>query len=462
MKLFFSFLILLISVSLPAEEKLADHLYIERKGGIKKIIRERYFRVLTTKNSFDYYIYQGVPKGIQLEMAKLLKKSINKRYASKKASLNIQFEMIPVETDQLIPMLKEGKGDIIAAGLTVTPERKKHIRFAKPYRYVDEVIVTRKDLLEEDFRGKDFHIRKSTAFYNSIKKFNHKYKKNKQFRINIKEVDETLHTENILELVSLGKFDYTIADSYIAEMATKIFDNLVILKARPFGKKLPIAWAVRKSEKRLAKEINLVMPKLKKGTKLGNIFSRKYFKDFGGIKARLKGETPDQISPYDDLIKKYSKMYNFDWRLMAALCYQESRFIQDLENEWGAIGLFQVKQMTANEPYVNIPNIKGPKNAENNIHAGIKYLAWIRDKHFGKIKGISEKAKIRMAMAAYNAGPTRVLRAIKRAKKMGLDPKKWFRHVEYGMLRLKRIEPISYVSEINKRYVSYMLLGIPK
>ena len=462
MKYLILFLMFFMSLSLLGQEDLADHLELQRKGGIKKIIQDRYFRVLTTKNSFDYYIYQGVPKGIQLEMTKLLKKSINKRYAKNQASLNIQFEMIPVDNGQLIPMLLSGRGDIIAAGLTITKERKKRLRFSKPYRHVDEVIVTRRELLDQDFRGKTFHIRKSTSFYNSVKKFNKKYKKNKKHRIKINEVEEGIHTENIIELVSLGKFDYTIADSYIAEMATKIFDNLVILKDRPFGKNLPIAWAVRKSEKRLAKEINLIMPKMSKGSKLGNIFSKKYFKDFGGIKARLKGETPDSISKYDSLIKKYSKMYNFDWRLISALCYQESRFKQNLENKWGAIGLFQVKQTTANEPYVNIRNIKGPKNAENNIHAGVKYLAWIRDKHFGKIKGISEKAKIRLAIAAYNAGPSRVLRAVKLAKKLKLNPKRWFRHVEYGMLKMKKIEPVSYVSEINKRYVSYLLLGIPE
>jgi membrane-bound lytic murein transglycosylase MltF len=450
---------LLFNTFLSADEKMADHLSQIRKTGIKRILNERYFRVLTTKNSFDYYIYQGVPKGIQLEMTKMLHKNINKRYASKESSLNIQYEIIPVESDQLIPMLLAGKGDIIAAGLTITPKRKKLIRFSNPYRHVDEVIVTRKEFLKKDFYGKTFHLRKSTSYYEAIKKYNRKHKK-KPFKIKL--VDEVIHTENILELISLGKFDYTIADSYIASMATKIFDNLVILKARPFGKKLPIAWAVRKNNKRLTREINLIMPKMSKGSKIGNIISKKYLSDFGGIKSRLKGKKSNTLSKYDSLIKKYSKRYGFDWRLISALCYQESRFIQNQENKWGAIGLFQIKQMTANEPYVNIPKIKGPKNAENNIHAGVKYLAWIRDRYFAKIPGIDKSAVLRLTMAAYNAGPARVLRAIKATKKIKLSSKKWFRNVEYGMLRMKKVEPVTYVSEINKRYVSYLLLGIPE
>jgi len=65
-----------------------------------------------------------------------------------------------------------------------------------------------------------------------------------------------------------------------------------------------------------------------------------------------------------------------------------------------------------------------------------------------------------MMMAAYNAGPGRILKAIKLAKKMGKDPNRWFRNVEMALLRMGKIEPVTYVSEINKRYLSYKLLGI--
>ena len=78
---------------------------------------------------------------------------------------------------------------------------------------------------------------------------------------------------------------------------------------------------------------------------------------------------------------------------MAALCFQESRFKQNIKNEWGAIGLFQIKQSTADEPYINITEIEGPDNFENNIHAGIKYLHWIKKTYFDEYEGMSEKNK---------------------------------------------------------------------
>jgi len=72
---------------------------------------------------------------------------------------------------------------------------------------------------------------------------------------------------------------------------------------------------------------------------------------------------------------------------------------------------------------------------------------------------MSEEDRIRMMLAAYNAGPRHVARARARAEKMGLDPDRWFRNVEFAMLALRKREPVKYVSEINQSYVAYLLLG---
>jgi len=208
------------------------------------------------------------------------------------------------------------------------------------------------------------------------------------------------------------------------------------------------------------KVINEFIPLIKQGSLLGNILSSKYFDEINLIKNEGIDLGRHEISKYDSLIKKYSEQYNLDWRLMAALCFQESRFRQNIKNEYGAIGLFQIKQSTANEPYINIPDIEGPENYENNIHAGIKYLSWIKKTYFDNFEGMSEKNKVRMAIASYNAGPNRIRKAIKMAEKMGLEHLKWFRNVEKALINMRKTEPVHYVSDINKRYVSYQLLGV--
>jgi len=206
-------------------EKLKKHIGKVEHGGLKKILKRRYLRVLTTRNAYDYYIYQGRTKGIQYEMAREFTKYLNKKFV-KKGELRIVFEMIPVDFDQLIPMLTEGKGDIIAVGITRTPKRESQIDFTIPYRVVDEVIVTRKELVQESWKGKTFHVQKNSSYFHSLSK--HKD------LVKVEEVDPNFHAGNVMELVSLKKYDYTLVNSFWAQTIGKAFENLEILKSRLF------------------------------------------------------------------------------------------------------------------------------------------------------------------------------------------------------------------------------------
>lgn len=445
-------LFVFFSQTIFAEEDLGDHLGVRRKGGLEKILNDRYYRVLTSKNIFDYYVYKGKAKGIQLEMIKLFTKHLNKKFVKGNKNLQIAFEIIPVEYDQLIPMLRAGKGDIIATGLTETKKRRKLVTFSIPYRKVDEVVVTRTENISKGWANRKYSVRKSSSYYESLLK--------KKKLISIETVNDELHDETIMDLVSHGLYDYTISDSYLAELAVKTFPNLVILKEKPFGRDVNISWAVRKEDKKLLREINSFIPTVRKGSLLGNMFDRKYFSDMAQIKTSEFNRKTSKLSKYDNYFKKYAKKYGFDWRLLAALCYQESRFDPRAHNRWGAIGLMQVKQSTANDKSVRIQNIKGMKNIENNIHAGVKYLHWIKTTYFDVIEDMSEKERVRLSLASYNAGPGRVQQAIRHARKQNRDTNKWFREIELSMLEMGYPEPIGYVTEINKRYVSYLLLGI--
>ncbi|MFT6631251.1 MAG: membrane-bound lytic murein transglycosylase MltF [Bacteriovoracaceae bacterium] len=452
----YTYAVLVIFLLLPtsyaeAGNKLTAHIQKEELGDLERIIEKRYLRVLTTRNPFDYYIYQGRTKGIQYEMVKEFTKYLNNKYV-KKGGLRIVFEMIPVDFDQLIPMLKSGKGDLIAVGLTKTKSREKQIAFTVPYRLVDEVIVTRKEYSLEPWVGKTFHIQKDSSFYNSIS--------DKNNLVKIKTVDPNFHAGNIMEFISLRKYDYTLVNSFWAQTVGKRYKNLIFLNDKSLRKNIDISWAVRKENPKLLNELNSFLPKVKKGSLLGNLFSYKYFYDVGNIQSKDFDLKTSKISEYDNTFKEYAIKYSFDWRLLASLCYQESRFEAGIENKWGAIGLFQIKQMTANEPYINIKEISGIKNNKNNIHAGVKYLSWIKNRYFDPNEKMTEQSKLRMMMAAYNAGPRRVLQAINKAKELGLNPNIWFRNVELAMLKLGYPEPVIYVSEINKHYVSYLLLGI--
>ena len=140
--------------------------------------------------------------------------------------------------------------------------------------------------------------------------------------------------------------------------------------------------------------------------------------------------------------------------MIAALAYQESRIDQKKKNPSGAIGVMQVLPSTASDPNVNIPNIK---NMESNIHAGVKYLRFIRDRYF-EDQPMDPLNKILFSLASYNAGPAKVARLRKEAVKMRLDPNIWFDNVEIIAARQIGRETVQYVSNIYKYYIAYRMV----
>lgn len=434
-----------VSFGLVGTEKINN----EVKLSLKQILEQKYIRFITTPSAFDYYIYQGQHKGFQYELAKKFVDHLNKKYL-KKDPIKIRFEMVPMPFTKMIDALNAGRGEIIAANLTVTNKRKEKINFSRFINKTQELIITRKENLDKEVWHKKIATRKGTSFFEHVISWN---KNNPERFLGVDYADSDLEIENILELLAYGKYDYAFTDLHVFNLAKHIHPNLIPTRTQPFKETTKIAWGLRKNNEELLKELNSFIPQIRKGSLYGNIFHGKYFKDLELIS---QARNTSQISQYDNLIKKYARKYNWDWRLLSALAFQESRFNADIINRWGAIGLFQIKQATANEPYIKIKKISGLKNVENNIHAGIKYLTWLK-KHF--VKNADGEERIRLSLAAYNAGPGALVKAQKIALKLGLDPNIWYQNLEMAFVYQKKLEPVKYVSEISKRYLSYRLMG---
>ena len=441
----------------PLDAHLAD----TRTGSLEQIVQDRYFRVLTSKSSFDYFLDRGEPRGYQAQMVKALAERLTKRYPGK---LPIRFELLPVSSDQLIPLLEAGRGDLIAARLTITPERAQRVLFSQTYHPVEEWIVGRKGAAlparATDLAGQQVAVRAGSSHAQSLSELNRQLIAAGKPAITLVPVDDELESEDLLALVAAGRFDWTVADSIMAEFAENLYPELVVIRSFSLRHRGQLAWALTRGSEALKREVDATLQDFRKGTLRGNIALKHYFKNAASIRVRLDAAGAPKLSRYDDLFRRYAKLSGFDWRLLAAIAYQESRFRADAHNPSGATGLFQIKPQTAAEPYVDVPNIVGVENVEANVKAATRYLAWIRDRYFSKQEGIRERDRVRFTLAAYNAGPATVRRAIKKAKEMGLDSERWFRNVEIAMVALRKGEPVKYVSEINRRFVAYQLLGV--
>jgi membrane-bound lytic murein transglycosylase MltF len=211
---------------------------------------------------------------------------------------------------------------------------------------------------------------------------------------------------------------------------------------------------VRKNSPKLKAIVNSFMEKHRKGTLMGNILFERYLKNTKWVRNSFDEDDLARFRESIEFFKRYSKQYGFDWLMIAALAYQESRIDQSKRSPAGAVGVMQLLPSTAADPNVNISNIE---ELENNIHAGVKYLRFMRDRYFEN-EQMDVLNKMLFSFASYNAGPAKVSQLRRRARKKGLDPNIWFRNVE--IVAAKRIgrETVQYVSNIYKYYVAYRLI----
>jgi membrane-bound lytic murein transglycosylase F len=230
-------------------------------------------------------------------------------------------------------------------------------------------------------------------------------------------------------MVAEGEIKYTVADDNLASIYASYYPILDIDVPISFSQKL--AWAVRKNTPQLEAELNDWLRAFKKETVYYIIYN-KYFKNERGFRNRERSDymslNKNQISKYDDLIKTYAKEINWDWRLLAALIYQESRFNPKADSWAGANGLMQLMPVTAKR--LGVENRIDP---DENIEGGTKFLQILWDR-FEEVEDSTQR--IKFVMAAYNCGYSHVVDAQNLAKEENVNPYVWDENVEEVILKL--------------------------
>ena len=425
-------------------------------GDLDSMLLRREIRALVPYNQTYYYIDGSERRGIAYEALTLFEKALKKKYKAQAPTLNLIF--VPVTRDQLIPALANGYGDIAAGNLTITPERQAEVDFSDPFiNDAQEVLISGPqsppvDALS-DLSGRSLYLRQSSSYYTHVQQLNDSLDASGLRPVDIKLAEELLEDEDILQMVDAGLIPFTIVDLHKAELWAEVLDNINVHKELAVHSGGQIAWAFRKDSPLLAREANTFVKTHKKGTLKGNILLDRYLKDTG----RLENNTSEQeLAKFDATInffKQYGEQYNFDWLLLAAQGYQESRLDQSRVSHAGAVGIMQVRPSTARDPNVGIPDISTP---ENNIHAGTKYMDFLRGRYY-KHLSMDPFNKMIFTLASYNAGPRRIARMRKKAIDNNLDPNVWFGNVELVTARTVGREPIDYVGNIYKYYLSYKL-----
>lgn len=425
--------------------------------------------VLMDNSLTSYYIYQGEAMGYEYEMLELF---------ANENDLKLHIKIIG-QVENILDSLKAGKGDLVAANLTISKDRMDQVAFTEPLFRTKQILVQRlpdnkqkmtKDDIEKslvrdrlDLEGKNVMIRKNSSYelmlVNLISETG--------IGLSIEYSSGDLVTEHLIEMVSKKEIDFTICDLNKAKIFNAYYDNIDI--QTPMSLSQPIAWAVNKESTELLSTLNSWIDK-RFGSLEFNMINNKYFEITKRKKKLITKEydyvKEGKISDYDELIKKYAATINWDWRLLTSQMYKESKFDPNTKSWRGARGLMQLMPKTALSYGVQPKELNNP---EKNIIAGTKHIAML-EKHWEE-ELIDGTELIKFTLGSYNVGQGHVEDAIRLAKKYDLNPSIWDDNVaqmllnksipkyykdpvvKFGYCRGK--EPVNYVKSILDNFELY-------
>jgi membrane-bound lytic murein transglycosylase MltF len=428
--------------------------FAEQRGDLEEIASRGRVRALVTLSKTHYFLDGATQRGLAYEGLREFEVFLNQRLGRK--ALPVRVVVIPVHRDELLPALERGLGDLAAANLTVTPERLERVDFAAPFAdTVRELVVTGPSgpvlTTLDDLAGAEVHVRRSSSFWGSLEALNASFVGRGLEPVRIEPAEEFLETEDLLEMVNAGVLPATVADEHIARFWSSVLDNLRVNDGLPIREGGAIAWAVRRDAPRLTAIVSEFARTNQAGTLTANVLLARYLRDNAWVRNPLAGGDRRRFDTSVELFRTYGERYGFDYLMLTALAYQESQLDQSVRSHVGAIGVMQIKPDTAADPNVGIMGID---TIENNIHAGTKYLAFLRERYFADPQ-IPRLDRHLLLFAAYNAGPARVAKLREEAAESGLDPNRWFGNVEVVAARRIGRETVQYVANIAKYYVAY-------
>lgn len=431
------------------------------KGDLSGMVERGRIRVLVASNHTHYFLDGGQPRGITYEAISLFAKELNESLGRKRHPVQIVF--VPVARERLVPDLVEGRGDLAAASLTVTPARLEEVDFGKPLvRSVHEILVTGPGAgaepppaSPEELSGREVFVRPSSSYRESLDALNRRLREAGRDPVRIVDADERLEDEDLLQMVAAGLAPATVVDSHGARLWAEVLPDLRLHPKVALRTDGELAWAFRKGSPELREAVDAFATTHHKGTLEANVVLKRYLTSTRWVRNALAETDRARFRGLSGLFRSYGERFELDWMLLAAQGYQESGLDHSVRSAAGAVGIMQLLPSTAAAPPVSVSDIH---ELEPNVHAGAKYMRILMDRYFDEPE-LDELDRHLIALAAYNSGPTRMVRLLQETQARGLDPHEWFGNVELVVGAKVGRETVVYVGNIYKYYVSYRLLA---
>jgi membrane-bound lytic murein transglycosylase MltF len=420
-------------------------------GDFDGMLERRTVRVLVPYSRTLYFNDKGAQRGLVADTLKDFEVFLNKKHKLKTRPITVV--TLPTTREELIPGLLQGTGDLAVGNLTITAERAKRVDFSIPaIKQLVEIVVTGPAspalATLDDLAGHDVHVRRSSSYYDSLTRLNQRFRALDKPQMTLVLVPDVLEDEDMMDMLAVGLLKLIVVDDWKATIWAGLLPKV---KPRPdlaLSNEGATGWAFRKDSPKLAALVNEFITRYP-GAHAARL------KKYPAYLKRLRNVTAEadwkRFEQSTGLFRKYGERYGFDYLMVTALGYQESRLNQNARSHVGAIGIMQLMPDTASSLKVG-----DVTQTEPNVHGGFKYLRQIYDRHLDTA-GLDEQNRTLFAIAAYNCGSGRVARLRKEAAEKGLDPNVWFGNVELIAARRVGQETVLYVRNIYKYYIAYKL-----
>jgi membrane-bound lytic murein transglycosylase MltF len=418
------------------------------------ILKRRTLRVLVVPSKTNYYVEKGIQRGITYDTFRLFEEETNRKLKTKALKFHVVY--IPVQRDEILPALIRGKGDVAAANLTITEGREKLVDFTAPVvRNVSELVLSGPKspaiASVDDLSGQQVYVRRSSSYWEHLEELNARLAKAGKAPVKLRAASENLEDEDMMEMLDAGLIDFMVVDSHKAVFWSKVYRKVKVHEGISVASGGNVAWAVREGSPGLKAVLDEFVER-QRDAAFGKSVMKRYLDDPRRLKAATDDAEMRRYREVVELFRKYGGKYEMDYLLMMAQGFQESRLDQGAKSPVGAVGVMQVMPATGKDLAVgDIAQI------EPNIHAGVKYMRFMLNTFYAN-EPMTDLDKALFTFASYNCGPGRMKSLRAEAAKRGLNPNRWFKHVELVTADRIGAETVTYVSNIYKYYMAYKLV----
>jgi len=370
---------------------------------LERILRSGELRVVTRNTPAAFYYGADEPRGIEYELAR--------GYAEKLGvSLRIYID------DQVFPDLTSGKAQIGAASLTVSEARRESVTFGPGYQAIEPLIIYRRGTPRPrklaDLVGGRLDVVASSSHAALLEEL-------RQQEPLLTWVEHTEHSsDELIRRVAEGEIDYTVADSNLFELLRQFYPDLRV--AFPLGPTDRIAWALPKGDEELRESVASYFAEIEATGELKQILDRYYFAsrefDYVGSRAFIT-HVNTRLPRYRDYFIEAEHSTGIDWRLLAAIAYQESHWNPGAVSPTGVRGIMMLTEHTA-----EMMEVVDRDDARGSIIGGAHYFSRVLRKIPDRI-GMPDRYWL--GVAAYNLGFGHLEDARILTQSVGANPDKW-------------------------------------